>query len=389
MAHPKRIRHPLSVLGQFLCSIVGTCLTLKETQKIARHFQYAGDASPYQVHTWLVEACRKTPAVAKQVQKYLSQKYRLALNRIDAHEPGELGRAWKEALREGETAGAYWALITRLDTPDEVLAQVFGDIHMMSHLQGAERRDELKELEPLRQENAGLKERVNRLSSQAETIRREREELKRHLAGKEAETLDLKRTLTVLEQRLASHSAGQELERLKKESRGFAVKLAQEQKAREKLEIRLFQETVRLLPGITLPPNLKEADADDSAAPEEEACPLAPGERCPRFGNKFILFVGGLERLEPHYRHVVENDFGARFMRHDGNCRNGQARLVRMVERAEAVICPIDCNSHSASLCVKKICKDLNKPCVLLRNSGLGTLKRTLFRLAAAEFVLG
>jgi hypothetical protein len=91
--------------------------------------------------------------------------------------------------------------------------------------------------------------------------------------------------------------------------------------------------------------------------------------------------VGGLDRLEPHYRSLVENDFGARFLRHDGDCKNGQARLARLVKRAEAVICPIDCNSHSASLCVKKVCKDLNKPCVLLRNSGLGVLKRTLSRL--------
>lgn len=384
MAQLRRTRHPLNVLGQFLCSIVGTCLTLKETQKIARHFQYAGDASPYQVHTWLVEGCKKMPVVAKHVQKYLGHKYRLAMNRIDAYEPGELGRAWKEALREGETAGAYWALITRLDTPDEVLAQVFGDIHMMSHLQGAESRDELKELEPLRQENAGIKERVNRLSSKTEAIRREKEECKRVLAGKEAEALDLKRQLTVLEQRLASLTAGQEQERLKKENRELAAKLAQEQKARERLEMRLFQETVRLLPGITLPSKTMDAAADDAAVPPESACPLASGGKCHRFCNKFILFVGGLERLEPHYRSLVENDFGARFMRHDGDCKNGQTRLARLVKRAEAVICPINCNSHSASLCVKKVCKDLNKPCVMLRNSGLGSLKRTLLQLAVS-----
>jgi dethiobiotin synthetase len=54
-----------------------------------------------------------------------------------------------------------------------------------------------------------------------------------------------------------------------------------------------------------------------------------------------------------------------------------------MVKRAEAVICPINCNSHRACLCVKKLCKELNKPCVLMRNSGLGSLKRTLLELPA------
>ncbi|RJR33564.1 MAG: DUF2325 domain-containing protein [Deltaproteobacteria bacterium] len=381
MAQPKRIRHPLSSLVQMHCSIVGTCLTLKETQKIARHFRYPDDLAPYQLHTWLVEACSKLPLVAKHVQKHLCQKYRLAMNRIDAFASEELGRAWKDALRQGETAGTYWAIITRLDTPADVLARIFGDVHMMSHLQGAETRDELKELEPLRRDNEALKEQVQRLSGQVEAVRKEREELKRLLAGKEAETLDLKRKLAGSEERLAALAAGRDLERLKKENRDLAMKLAQEQKSRERLERRLLQETVRQLPGITLPPKLKHPAAVNSLVSEEEACPLPPGERCPRFNNKFILIVGGLDRLEPHYRSLVENDFGARFLRHDGDCKNGQARLARMVKRAEAVICPIDCNSHSASLCVKKVCKDLNKPCVLLRNSGLGVLKRTLSRL--------
>ncbi|MFZ5452876.1 MAG: DUF2325 domain-containing protein [Thermodesulfobacteriota bacterium] len=386
MAHPKRIRQPLISLGQFLCSIMGTCLTLKETQKIARHFRYTGDPSAYQIHTWLVEACSKMPAVAKHVQKYLTNKYRLAMNRVDAYEPGELGRAWEAALQEGETAGAYWSIITRADTPREVLVQVFGDVHMMSHLQGAETREELKELEPLRRENADLERSLKRLSAQAQAARREREELQRRLAGKEAEALDLKRQLTALEQQLAVLGPGQELARLKKENRVLAASLAREEKARERLELRLFRETVRLLPGITLPPLMQDTESEEAAAPEAEDCPLAPGEKCPRFCNKFILFVGGIDRLEPHYRGLVEQDFGAKFMRHDGDCRQGQARLVQMVKRAEAVICPLSCNSHQASLCVKKICKNLNKPCVLLRNAGLGSLKRTLSQLADAEF---
>ena len=368
-----------------MCSIVGTCLTLKENQKIARHFRYTGDNSPYHLHIWLVEACGQTPAVAKYVQKYLCQKYRLAMNRIDAWEPGELGRAWQEALRQGETAGAYWSILTRVDTPLEVLSQVFGDVHMMSHLQGAELRAELKELEPLRQENARLKEEVRQFSRRAENLRREREELQRRLAGKDSEVLDLRRRHSLLEQRLAALSANEELDLLKKENRRLTARLTREEKARKRLELRLFKETVRLLPGITLPPPVKEARAGDPLG-FEEACPCALGKKCPRLCNKFILFVGGLDRLEPHYRSLVENDFGARFMRHDGDCHQGQARLVRMVERAEAVICPLNCNSHQASLCVKKICKNMRKPCVLLRNAGLGSLKRTLSRLASVEF---
>ena len=382
MAHPKRIRQPLSGLGQFMCSIVGTCLTLKETEKLARRFGYAGDRAAYQLHSWAVEACQKTPEVAKYLQKYLSDKYRLTIKRLDACEGEDLGRAWKEAVQEGRVAGAYWAILTRLDAPEGVIKQVFGDVHMMSHLQGSEVRAELKELDSLRQDNHDLQERLNQLASRLERVRQEREELKRSLSGKEAEVLNLGRKLVKLEHSPDGQMQGRELHRLQRENQALAARLAHEQKARERLELRLFQETVRQLPMIPGAQEIRSAAAG-ATAPLEEGCPLATGEDCPQFCNKCILFVGGMDRLEPHYRSLVENDFGGKFLRHDGDCRNGQDRLAHMVKRAEAVICPINCNSHRACLCVKKICKDLNKPCVLMRNSGLGSLKRTLLELPA------
>jgi hypothetical protein len=369
-------------MGQFMCSIVGTCLTLKETEKMARRFGYAGDRSSYQLHSWAVEACQRVPEVGKYLQKYLSDKYRLTMKRLDECEGEELGRAWKEAVQEGRVAGAYWAILTRLDAPEGVVKQVFSDVHMMSHLQGSEVRAELKELDFLRQDNHGLQERLNQLANRFEQVRQEREELKRSLSGKGAEVLDLGRRLVKLGQSPDGQMQGRELHRLKRENQALADRLAHEQKARERLEMRLFQETVRQLPGIRLGPEIGGATPEETAPPDE-VCPLAAGEDCPRFCNKCILFVGGMDRLEPHYRSLVENDFGGKFMRHDGDCRNGQDRLINMVKRAEAVICPINCNSHRACLCVKKICKDLNKPCVLMRNSGLGSLKRTLLELPA------
>lgn len=382
MTHPKRIRQPLSTLGQFMCSIVGTCLTLKETEKLARRFGYAGERSPYQVHSWAVEACQRVPEVAKHLQKYLGGKYRLAMNQVDAYEGQDLDRAWKEAVKEGQVAGAYWAILTRMDAPVEVISRVFGEVHMMSHLQGAEVRAELKELDSLRQDHRGLKERNNKLQAQWGKGSQEREQLRHRLVAKEAEIGQLKHKIRQMEKDLVFLTQGEDMERLKAENQDLQKKLAAERRLREKLEMRLFQETVRQLPRVPLALETKVADAEESAPPE--VCPLAEGGKCPQFCNKCILFVGGLERLEPHYRDLVEKEFGARFMRHDGDCRSGQARLLQMVKRAEAVICPLDCNSHRASLCVRKICKDLGKPCVMLRNSGLGSLKRTLLDLVAS-----
>jgi hypothetical protein len=48
-------------------------------------------------------------------------------------------------LGEGRIAGAYFGILTRMDTPAEVISQVFGEVHMMPHLKGAETRAAGKE----------------------------------------------------------------------------------------------------------------------------------------------------------------------------------------------------------------------------------------------------
>ncbi|MFA4902430.1 MAG: DUF2325 domain-containing protein [Desulfobaccales bacterium] len=376
----KSNRHNLGEIDRFLCPLVGTCLTLKETQKIARHFKYVGGTSAYILHIWIIEACRKLPPVAKYVQKFLDRKYRLTITRIDACEGLELNLAWQEALKEGQIAGAFYAITTREDTPKNVLNEVFGDIHMMSHLQGAEARAELKEYGQLRQTNELLQDRVKRLTGQVEAVKIEREEYKRRLTHKEAELADLGRKLAHLEQELVSLNTGQEIHQLRAANRELTARLSQEKRTREKLEMRLMQETVRQLPGICPAPVL-DAPYEASGSPEQ-TCPLASGEKCRRFCNKLILLVGGPERRESHYRRLVEQDFGGIFLRHDGDCRNGQARLVNLVKQAEVVICPISCTSHQAYHCAKKWCKKLNKPCVLMLNTGVGALTRTLMELA-------
>jgi hypothetical protein len=377
----KSNRHHLGEIDRFICPLVGTCLTLKETQKIARHFQYVGDTSPYKLHVWIIEACRRLPAVAKHVQKFLDRKYRLTINRIDACAGRELNLVWQEALKEGQIAGAFYAITTRADTPEDVLQKVFGDIHMMSHLQGAEARAELKELVQARKAHAALQDRLKLLTGQVATVKNEREEFRRRLSQKEAELTDLGRKLAHLEAERISLNEGCDLDKLRAENRELASRLDQEQRTREKLEIRLMKETVRQIPSL-YQSSAAQDPAPEAADSEAGTCPLANGEKCRRFCNKLILLVGGPERRESHYRRLVEQDFGGIFLRHDGDCRNGQARLVNMVRQAEVVICPIGCTSHQAYHCVKKWCKKLNKPCVLMHNTGVGALTRTLMELA-------
>jgi len=69
---PHRIRRPLSALENFICPIIGTCLTLKELKKIAMRFGLEEEVTPYVLHSSMIQGCLKERAVAKAIQKYLN-----------------------------------------------------------------------------------------------------------------------------------------------------------------------------------------------------------------------------------------------------------------------------------------------------------------------------
>ena len=101
--------------------------------------------------------------------------------------------------------------------------------------------------------------------------------------------------------------------------------------------------------------------------------------RCPGpdLCGKTILYVGGLHKMVSHYRQLIENH-GGKFLHHDGGKEASRTILPKMLSSADAVLCPIDCVSHDACTCVKKICKRYQKPYVMMRSSGLSSLAKGL-----------
>ena len=100
---------------------------------------------------------------------------------------------------------------------------------------------------------------------------------------------------------------------------------------------------------------------------------------CPSYATcaRRILLVGGITKMAAHYREIV-TDHGATFDHHDGYMRDGEQTLEGQINRCDLVLCPVDVNSHSACLSVKKICKRLNKPYRMLPSSSISTVARSL-----------
>ncbi len=92
---------------------------------------------------------------------------------------------------------------------------------------------------------------------------------------------------------------------------------------------------------------------------------------------KRILIVGGIERMEPLYREAIEAK-GHIFEYHAGHLRKGGNKLENCLLRADMVLCPVNCNSHSACLQVKSLCKKHKKNLHIMKNFSISAIERTL-----------
>jgi hypothetical protein len=97
--------------------------------------------------------------------------------------------------------------------------------------------------------------------------------------------------------------------------------------------------------------------------------------------GRCILFVGGRNRNAAHLRRLVE-DRNGRFAYHDGGMEESIGRLGNLLQRADAVVFPVEYVSHEALRKVKDVCRRLDKPYVPLRNSGVDAFATALTSLA-------
>lgn len=88
-----------------------------------------------------------------------------------------------------------------------------------------------------------------------------------------------------------------------------------------------------------------------------------------RFGGKTLLYVGGRTHQVPKLKRLAE-ETGADLIHHDGGLAESVHSLAILAARADAILFPVDCVSHSAVKTVKRICKQLGKSYFPLRRSG-------------------
>lgn len=388
-------RHRLWQLPSRLhCCIIGTCLTVKELKKLSRksNLDFHG-MTDYDLHRAFVGVVGTASYPAKITQKHLDKKYfRFIQQFCDAREQSTLKKLWYSAVKKGDVAGPFWALVTHPSTSPELLEIAYGEVHMMSHLEGASTRVDIKKIAEYKNKLDSAQENEQTLIRRLNHREKEKNELRLALNDLADQLTNLKRDNLLLSQQIADMNAtegeenllSEQIQRMNTEAEQ-ATQLAEYWKdlsQREK-ERRLYlseqlalKEEERQSMERTLYQTLKGACPDSCESIGTDNCALTD------LAGQQVLYVGGRASQCAHFKRLVEN-LNGNFLHHDGGQSENQQKLISCLAQADAVLCPTDCVSHSAMHQVKKYCECHQKQIIWMPRASLSAFSRALEDVAA------
>ncbi len=377
----------------WMCSIVGTCLSLAELKKLQRRnkiLAYEGDMTDYNLHGFFVKAASTERKISKAMHNLLVRKYRLTWKKFAmASNIEELTAMWDQSLADGDVAGPYWAVLAHPLTDLKLEERVYGEVHMLSHLVGSTNRADLKAMRKNEIDNNRLKEELEQMRCDIWSrdriiagLRSDLEEQQRNERNKlfSSQNYDNKSLMS-----LASVVEGlrKSLESADKTNQGLQDAVARKAKRIEQLELereRLKQDLALVEAESHILENATPSFLGQSCANDGGTC--VGEDNCPYdLCHKRVLYVGGRTQLVSRYRDVVES-WNGEFLHHDGGQQQSFARLGGLLEQADIVVFPADCVSHSAVDHIKTQCRQSGKPMMPVRTAGLGSFMSGLQDIA-------
>lgn len=366
------------------CSIVGTCLSTGELRQVLLKANFAIDGhSDHELHSQGVALASQRDGSGKLLHKALDRRHRLSINRFDkAVTVEEIRALWREASKSGDIPGAYWAAVTHRAATNALVREIFGEVHMLSHLVGAANRADIRRLQELEIENARLRAKVDRQQAR----------LHEGFTERDAKIQELNALLSA---RIADESraatGGDEEPVFADLVAALDRKLRGESKRRVVLEERvaLLKDRLGLENARVLAAELRECRLIEELATLEDSLDLERSdakrsEPPPCLAGRTVLYVGGRPDKACHLRTLGEQ-YGVVVVHHDGGIEDSSGRLAGAVSRADVVMFPVDCVSHGAMTMVKRLCRRALKPYVPLRSAGMGSFVAALERAASAS----
>ncbi len=367
------------------CAIIGTCLTTEELKKLGtkcRAPKFSGRSGEYKLHSYMVNLARHGQGPGRVLHKYLDRKYQRILKAFSAAKTSDaVQELWLEAFEAGDIAGAFWAVMTHEASSLELQAQVYGEVHMLSHLEGATNRADYRE-------NAQLKAAVERLETELADLKkgnRKAIDKRDGLIGELKADLKIAQEKSAradeLEALLIAERDGDTVGRLEKRIDCLTNRVIQETDRADMTQAQLYVLEDRLKEANHLI-HLKDQQFDElnQSLMESSVTSCFNEQDCPGEGDlcgRCIAYIGGQTKQAAHFRDYVERKNG-QFLHHDGGLHDGQARLQSILSQADAVMFPVTCISHEATREIKRVCMKHEKPYVPLRSQGLSAFTKGL-----------
>lgn len=377
---------------QLHCSVIGTCLSTAELRRLMRKFMDVDDANDLEVHHETVRMVSRHAGLARALHKTLEQQHGSAVQRFGrARDTDALIALWEEALHQGEVPGAYWAVLTHRRVTPALRQRVFGDVHMLSHLVGAANRADIRRLVALEQENAELRNRVERQQERLAEIGEERD---RALAERDQQACEL------IGMRSALARGAQEEARHREtaaEVAALSAAIAAQTRRREQAEgaalaagadaQRLEQELARVHTCVA--ELAHELAAAETQLRETASGADAAGSTLSRLlRGQRVLYVGGRPSSNPAIRDLVLRH-GGEYQRHDGGIEDRKGLLASAAAWATLVVFPVDCIDHDSALVLKRMCMRQGTRFVALRSAGVASFANGVSALETAEMRAG
>ncbi len=357
----ERARDRIWELSETLhCSIVGTCLGTADARALLAKLDVPGarSMSEHHLHGQVVHLAGRRDGGGRLLQKLLDRRHEAEIRRFSqARGAAEVCNLWSAYRERGEIPGAYWAAITHPATDWALVQDIFGEVHMLSHLVGRSNRADIRRLNRLERDLCQHEETIAGQSERIARLTRERDDARAYgatppPAPRVPEPAAVPAALESLEARRARQQA---------HVQALEERLAVLSLATDRLGAELAAETRRRA---TLEAELAalEASLDGPEGPEADRT----------LGGRVILYVGGRPRQVAALRRFAQGR-GGRLLSHDGGIEESLSLLPGLVGQADLVLFPVTCVSHEASAWVKRHCEASATPFLPLRGASLAS----------------
>ena len=329
-------------------------------------------------------------AGAKHLQKALDRRHQPSINQFaKAKDAASVAALWEEFAR-GDIPGAYWALLTHPAATDTMVKEVFGKVHMLSHLVGAANRADIRRLRQLEEDNAALgvsssaqqqRQLRDGFTSRDETIRRLNDMLARQssVEGSRADREGAQEDAASAGERdVQKRDRGPEQEARAGDRAAGAARAALER------DVRRHEKDVG---GI--------ADGGRRAGRSAPRAGVARGshrraaaarDRRRRDGARALRSDDAVRRRTAQSDPAVESRWSNARARASCTTTAASSTARRCCPASSAgpivLLFPIDCISHDAVATLKRLCRQLEKPYLPLRTASLATLASSLAGMA-------